>query len=332
MSGLLPWSGVDSATPALSPPEQRLESLVERLVKGQGTVGFPRALKTWGCAMLLAAGLAQSLPALAALPTHSEGVCTVSAAIDEETDEVYAVTSCIHTEHRGSYYRPSFGSLDLQISPSRCFYMGTKSSRWVFLELHKDGDLTYGWSPDGRLGGHRVVGTARRCSWTGVEREEIEAFVWSQIGDYAHQAPQVSFNPPVSRGLVGMETFAALSTPAPWVYTSTSPYTGRSLRAEVKVRQVRADWDDGPTQVLGETLHSRLTGYPDGAASHTYQTKSCEENGPRCRTKIGAYEITISFVWSGWYDLGGRRETLRIPNTSSTDDYPVTELISLVVG
>ena len=302
-----------------------------RVIEGKGAVSFPRVL-TWGCGVLLAAGLAQTLPALAAPPTHSEGVCTVRAAIDEGTGEVYPVTQCIHTERRGSHYSPSFGSLDLQISSSGCFYMGTKSTRWVFLELHEDGDLTYGWSPDGRPGGHRVVGTARRCSWPGVEREEIEGYVWSQIGDYTHQAPQVSFNPSSPRGLVGIETFAALSTPAAWTYTSTSPYTGRSLRAEVKVRQVRIDWDDGPAQVFGEALYSRLRGYPDGVASHTYQTKSCEEDGPRCRTGIGAYEIATTFVWSGWYAVGSEMKTLRIPNTSSTDDYPVTELISLVVG
>ncbi|MDE0234661.1 MAG: hypothetical protein OXM62_06605 [bacterium] len=303
-----------------------------RLSKGRGAVGFPRVLTAWGCGALLAAGLAQALPVLAAPATHSEGVCTVGAAIDEGTGEVYPVTSCIHTDRRGSHYSVSFGSLDLQISSSGCFYMGTKSTQWVFLELHEDGDLTYGWSPDGRRGGHRVVETAHRCSWPAVEREEIEGYVWSEIGDYAHQSPRVSFDPPFPRGLVGIETFAALTTPVPWDYTSTSPYTGRSLRAEVKVRQVRIDWDDGPAQVFGEALHAQLTGYPDGVASHTYQTKSCEEDGPRCRTGVGAYEIATSFVWSGWYAVGGGMKTLRVPNTYSTNAYPVTELISLVVG
>ncbi|MDE0230954.1 MAG: hypothetical protein OXI56_07835 [bacterium] len=295
-------------------------------------MSVPRVLKVWGCGVLLASVLAQNLTAWAAPPSHSEGVCTVSAAVDEETDEVYPVTSCIHTDRQGSSYTPSFGRLDLQISSRGCFYMGTRPTQWVFLELHRNGDLTYGWAPNGRPGGHRVVGTAPRCSWTGVEREEIEGYVWSEIGDYTHQAPQVSFNPAYPRGLVGIETFAALGTPAPWVYVSTSPYTGRSLRAEVKVSQARIDWDDGPAQVFGEALHTRLTGYPDGVASHTYQTKSCDQDGPRCRTGIGAYEIVTSFVWSGWYAVGSGMKTLRIPSTYSTDAYPVTELISLVVG
>lgn len=98
------------------------------------------------------------------------------------------------------------------------------------------------------------------------------------------------------------------------------------------MRQVRIDWDDGPRQVFSGGDLSWLTGYPDGVASHTYQTKSCSVAGRRCRQEVGAYRIETPFVWSGWYRLAGRRNTLRIPNTSSAADYPVTELIPLVVG
>lgn len=304
-----------------------------RLIVGEKAEVPGRTFRTWGCGVLvLAAGLGAAVPALAAPSDHSVGVCTVDVEIDEETEEVIPVTTCVHTEDRDRNYNPSLGSLYPQIGSNGCFYMGTKPSRWVFIELGEDGSLTYGWSPNGRRGGHRVVGTAPRCSWSSVEREEIEGFVWSRIGDHAHQSPRVSFDPPSPRGLVGIETFAALSTPDPWRYSSTSPYTGRSLRAEVNVIRVRIDWDDGPGQVYRGGDLGRLTGYPDGVARHTYQTKSCEEAGPRCRSPLGAYEVETSFIWSGWYALGGSRKTLRIPSTFSTDGYPVTELISLVVG
>ncbi len=292
-----------------------------------------RVFSKWAWAgLVFAAVLAATAPTLAAPPEHSVGVCTVSMEIDPETEESYPVTSCIHTEHQGSGYSPSIDSLYLHITSSRCFYMGTQASRRVFLELEDDGSLTYGWSPNGSLGGHTVIGTASPCSWSRVEREEIEGYVWSEIGDYTHQSPVVSFDPPIPRGMVGIETFAALGTPSPWTYSSTSPYTGSSLSAEVKVRQVRIDWDDGPRQVFSGGDLSRLTGYPDGVASYTYQTKSCSVPGRRCRQEVGAYRIETSFVWSGWYRLAGRRKTLRIPNTSSAADYPVTELIPLVVG
>ena len=154
--------------------------------------------------------------------------------------------TCYATQFSALCMYPSINSLDLHIASGGCFYMGTHPSRWVFLELEDDGSLIYGWSPNGKPGGHTVIGTASPCSWTRVEREEIEGYVWSEIGDYAHQSPLVSFDPPIPRGLVGIETFAALGTPAPWMYSSTSPYTGISLQAEVRVRQVRIDWDDGP--------------------------------------------------------------------------------------
>ncbi|MDE0230950.1 MAG: hypothetical protein OXI56_07855 [bacterium] len=41
----------------------------------------------------------------------------------------------------------------------------------------------------GTVGFPRVL-KARRCSWIGLEREEIEGYVWSEIGDYTHQAPR----------------------------------------------------------------------------------------------------------------------------------------------
>lgn len=300
---------------------------------GQKTGVLGGRFRNWGCGVLmLAAGLGAAVPARAAPADYSEGVCTVGVEVDPETEEVTPVTTCVHTEDRDGSYSPALGSLYPQIASGRCFYMGTKSSRWVFLELGSDGSLTYGWSPDGRPGGHRVVGTIHPCPWRSVEREEIEGFLWSRIGNYAHQSPRVSFDPPVSRGLVGIRTFAALSPPDPWRYSSTSPYTGSSLQAEVNVHRVRIDWDDGPRQVYGGGDLRRLTGYPNGVGSHTYQTKSCEEAGPRCRSQLGAYEIETAYIWSGWYALGGRRKTLPIPNTSSTHDYPVSEIVSLVVG
>lgn len=48
-----------------------------------------------------------------------------------------------------------------------------------------------------------------------MEGEEIERFVWSRIGNYAHQSPEVSLDPPTPRGLVGIETFAAMNVPSP---------------------------------------------------------------------------------------------------------------------
>ncbi len=200
------------------------------------------------------------------------------------------------------------------------------------LGIDEDGTLNYGWSPDGRRGGHTVVGTAQPCSWPGVEREEIKGYVWSRIASYIHQAPQVDFNPAVPWGMAGIETFARLAVPPPWGFSSTSPYTGKSLRAQVQVDRVRFNWDDGPRQVFGLSDFSRFTGYPNGVARHTYQTKTCHRPDRRCHQGRDSYRIRTAFRWSGWYEVAGAHRTLRIPDTRSDTEYPVRETVSLVVG
>lgn len=278
------------------------------------------------------AALSVPAPDVAAAQVHSETVCTVGVEEDPVSGTVTPVTECIHTETGQPFTRRHGGSLDVQIASGGCFYMGTRRTRWVNLGFTDQGELAYGWSPDGRSGGHALMGSAPPCSWRAVEIEEIEGFVWSKIGRYAHQAPRVSFDPPVPRGVVGIETFATLDVPSPWIHASISPYTGRSLRAEVRVRQVTIAWDDGPPQRFGGSQMLGFTGYPDGVASHTYQTKSCDRAAPRCRSRIGDYRIRTSFVWSGWYRVGGRTRSLTIPRTSSSVNYPVAEIIALVGG
>lgn len=279
----------------------------------------------------LVAGLSFSAPG-SADPVHSETVCTVTFEEAPESEDVEPVTECIHIDEEGFGWAPSSRARDVQIASRGCFYFGSQPTNWVNLGYTGDGQLEYGWSPDGRPGGHTVIGTAPPCSWTRVETEEIEGYVWRRIGSYIHQSPDVVFDPPIPRGMVGIETFSALDVPSPWIYSSTSPYTGRSLRAEVRVREVRFDWDDGRPQGFRGSNLSGFNGYPDGVASHTYQTKSCDQTKPRCRDEMGAYRIETAFIWSGWYRVGNRRTNLSIPNTASSADYPVSEMIPLVVG
>ena len=280
----------------------------------------------------LSVGLSVPAPGPADSHPYSQEVCTVSFEAQPGQEIFEPVTECIHTDDGEPIVVTVLRARHVQISSRGCFYFGSRPTQWVDLSFTADGELNYGWSPDGRPGGHTVIGTAPPCSWRQVEREEIEGFVWSRIGRYTHQSPEVEFDPAVPRGMVGIETFAALEVPAPWTYSSTSPYTGRTLRAEARVREVRVDWDDDSSQRFRGSDLSRLTGYPDGVASHTYQTKSCDDATPRCRDELGAYEVRTSFVWSGWYRVGSLRRNLAIPDTSSTSGYPVAEVIPLVVG
>ena len=256
----------------------------------------------------------------------------VGSEVHPETGERRPVTTCLHTEERGPDFTDTPTVLHVQISSTRCFYLGSRPTGWVHLGYDQNGNLDYGWSPDGSPGGHTVIGTAPPCSWPGVEREEIEGYVWSRIGTYAHQVPRVAFDPPVPRGMAGIETFGVLAVPGPWMFSSTSPYTGRSLRAGVEVERVGFDWDDGPAQMFGPSDFPGFTGYPHGTARHTYQTKTCESPGPRCREKTGPYRIRTSFRWSGWYELADVEKSLRIPDTFADTAYPVREIVSLIVG
>jgi|GEM_PF-1924467 len=282
-------------------------------------------------AIALLVGMSVPVPGLADAQPYSEAVCTVSFEEPDEGEGLEPVTACIHTE-TGNSTTGGSGTSHLQIAAKGCFYFGSRPTVWVDLGYTGEGEIAYGWSPNGKPGEHLAVGTARPCSWTRVENEEIEGYMWSRIGSYHHQSPRVSFDPPIPRGMVGIETFAALDVPSPWTYSSRSPYTGRSLRAEVRVREVTIAWDDGPQQRFRGSDLSGFTGYPNGVGRHMYQVKSCAQSKPRCREEIGAYQIKTSFVWSGWYQVATRRRNLDIPNTTSTADYPVSEMIPLVVG
>ncbi len=304
-----------SATPASSFPGRRRD---HRTVLW---VGMVLMAALWGPVV----GRADS-------STHSQLVCTVKAEVDPQTSERHLVTTCLHTERKGPRFKVDPTTLHVQIASGGCFYLGSRPTSWVQLGYDDQGALLYGWSPDGRRGGHRVIGTAQPCSWPSVEWEEIEGYVWSRIGSYVHQSPQVSFDPPVPWGMAGIETFAALAVPVPWTFSSTSPYTGSSLRAEVRVEQVRFDWDDGPRQVFGPSDFGGFIGYPNGVAGHTYQTKSCRAPGPRCRDKRGPYRIRTTLRWSGGYAVAGVRKGLRISDTFSDTEYSVRETLSLVVG
>lgn len=113
----------------------------------------------WWAGLFLAVGLAVTLPAVADPLEHSEEVCRVTVEIDPETDEGEPITSYIHTEEQDAGSTVNVNALHIQIASSRCFYLGSRFTRWVHLGYGEDGHLKYGWSPDGRPGGHIVIGT-----------------------------------------------------------------------------------------------------------------------------------------------------------------------------
>ena len=75
------------------------------------------------------------------------------------------------------------------------------------------------------------------------------------------------------------------------------------------------DWGDGDSSTYPPN-DSILGGYPDGSSTHTYEIKD-------------ELSITLEYDWSArWRLLGGLWTPLPVPNTSTTVDYPVAEVVS----
>jgi hypothetical protein len=63
-----------------------------------------------------------------------------------------------------------------------------------------------------------------------------------------------------------------------------------------------------------------LAGYPDGGARHVYELK--DETG---------YDLGISYAWTArWRVAGGDWEYLEVPNTTTSIEYPVAEIVSVL--
>src|SRR3990170_4572504 len=90
-------------------------------------------------------------------------------------------------------------------------------------------------------------------------------------------------------------------------------YLERWLLAEPRIEvgawvdEVVVDWGDATTSplVLRESELGRFVGYPDGAAYHLYETKTCDEQGwTGCYPEVGGYPVTVSFRWQAAYRVG----------------------------
>ncbi|HZD05459.1 MAG TPA: hypothetical protein VE173_11085 [Longimicrobiales bacterium] len=117
--------------------------------------------------------------------------------------------------------------------------------------------------------------------------------------------------------------------PGPWADTITIP--GYAIDVEVTVAAVGIDWGDGTTDTFPPDAYPLLSGYPNGAAHHLYEVKTCRKPGsePECHPHLAAYPITISYLWQArWRINGDAWVTVEVPPTQTTVAYPVTEAIS----
>src|SRR5690606_31248133 len=123
---------------------------------------------------------------------------------------------------------------------------------------------------------------------------------------------------PRGRGLAGMATYVAITVAEPWSDTLTIP--GHTLDVKAEVVTVEVDWGDGTQDRYQPNQYDLLSGYPDGVASHTYQTKTCHPNtNPADVCRPHPYPISVTYMWdTQWRTNNGDWNTLDIPPTTTS--------------
>jgi hypothetical protein len=228
--------------------------------------------------------------------------------------------------------------LDVRLSPAVgtrdgdfCWYWTGGDSPWVLLAIDDDGRALLGYETgDGSF--VAIDEAYPSCGAAPAPDPPPVAEAWHLLSRYDFPAPDPTFDPPLGRGLVGVEVFASIPLPEPWSDTLVSPRTGRTLDAEVQVDAVRIEWGDGTETLVPRMALPLLTGYPDGTAAHAYRTKTCEDpDGERCHPALASYPITVEFRWWARYRVdGGEWIRLGTEPTAAVFDYPVDEVIGVL--
>ena len=199
-----------------------------------------------------------------------------------------------------------------------CWYLTSATTNWVYLSLFIDGDAILGWDPDPATPGGIAYATGRipRCTSEPNPVSDPSAVVWEYVTSYVHPPPVPDLSPPVGDGVTGLDTY--VSVPIPPDHTATLAAGGVSLEVEIDVDGVLVDWGDGLTETYPADPEA-LSGFPDGIARHLYEIKD------------DGYNLAVSYDWTArWRVPGGVWVFLAIPNTTTTVDYPVAEIVSVI--
>ncbi|MGH8873706.1 MAG: hypothetical protein ACRDVM_00400 [Acidimicrobiia bacterium] len=278
------------------------------------------------------------LPALGATAAE-EIVCWYEQRPHPVYGETQTVTVCkiagveVEFGDEGEVPDVLFPAVGTDVS-GECWYWTSGESQWVILERFPDGSATLGYDPDGVPGGPLVVDTtAPACTSEPTPEEPDEVTAWNLIREYVHQLPDPELNPPVPWGLAGLDTHLGVVPPEPFAASVVSPGTGTLLEVEAWVAGLAVGWGDGQLDTFPPEVFHRLTGYPDGLAWHVYEAKTCTPpgEGARCHPTLSAYPLEVSYVWAARWRVGaGDWRTLAVPDTTTSVDYPVVEVISVL--
>ena len=200
-----------------------------------------------------------------------------------------------------------------------CWYYRTIWTRWIVVGL--DGSEAWmRYDPDEPGGPLIDAGWFRRCRSEPSGSEPATLSVWDIVSTYGFIDPQAAIDPDAN-GFTGLPTFIATSPPARTVERLVSPGTGAVIDVEFTVDMVVIEWGDGVVTEITKSLYPFLVGYPDGAVTHTYETK-------------GFYDVVVSYVWRvRWrVDSGSWITISDIPPTTWTRPYQVDEIVGRLTG
>jgi len=253
--------------------------------------------------------------------------CWTEVAIDPATGFEAPITRCRLAGGELVDYA-SDASIPVTLSPAAgtdltgdCWYLTSASTNWVYLSLFLDGDAILGWDPDPAVPGGIAFATGRipRCTSEPNPAVDPTSAVWEYVTSYIHPPPTPELNPIPGDGVTGLETHAGIAVPTD--HFATISTGGLTLEVFIEVEAVVINWGDGTTDLFPAEV-ADLSGYPDGAALHVYEVKN--QTG---------YSITASYDWTArWRTPGDVWTMLTVPNTTTTVNYPVSEIVSVITG
>lgn len=198
----------------------------------------------------------------------------------------------------------------------QCWYYTSAVTQYVILARYANGDADIGFDTDpANPGGIVAIGpTMPRCTSEPTPTNDPIADVWEYVLQYIHAPPTPDLNPAPGQGVTGLDTYVGV--PVPGVHDATISSGLTTLEVHIEVSRVMVEWGDGATDSY-PPIPEILAGYPDGAAVHVYETKT------------DGVTVSVSYDWTArWRLVGGAWEFLAVPNTTTTTDYPLAEIVS----
>lgn len=189
------------------------------------------------------------------------------------------------------------------------FYTSRPDFTWEIVFVYPNGDA------DIRLrnpaGPNTPVGIFSRCSAEPADLD-LRRAAWERVMSYLHPPPDPDLDPRPGLGVTGMET--RLTVPVPEPFQDFLFEAGLMLEVDIQVGDVVVHWGDG--RITRHPASLMASGEP---AVHRYERKD------------PGTKVTIAYVWRvRWRPNAGTWYTLDVPDTLTTVDYPVNEIVSVL--